>query len=257
MTGMDEIFRALADPTRRLLLDMLRAEDGQTLSQLEQRLTMTRFGVMKHLNILEDANLISTRKVGREKFHHLNPVPIQQISDRWISRYAMPFAQTMIDLKTAIEGKTSAMPNTAPKQVYEIFIKGTPEQIWDAMTDGTKTPLYYYGAKVASAWRKDAPMTYHGAEGNLMIAGKVIEAKRPFKLVTTFRAVWQESFKDDRPSRVTWEITPIGELCKLTLIHDDFDEETATFKATAGGWSRILSGLKTLVETGKPITAAA
>jgi DNA-binding transcriptional ArsR family regulator/uncharacterized protein YndB with AHSA1/START domain len=254
---MDEIFRALADPTRRLLLDMLREKDGQTLSELEQRLTMTRFGVMKHLNILEEAHLVTTRKVGREKFHYLNPVPIQQITDRWISRYAAPFTHTLIDLKSHIEGKAAAMPDTAPKQVYEIFIKGTPEQIWDAITDGEKTPLYYYGATVASSWKKDAPMTYHGGEGNLMIEGKVIEAKRPFKLVTTFKALWQDSFKNDRPSRVTWEITPMGDTCKLTLVHDEFDEKTATFEAVAGGWSRILSGLKTLVETGKPISTAA
>jgi DNA-binding transcriptional ArsR family regulator/uncharacterized protein YndB with AHSA1/START domain len=254
---MDEIFRALADPTRRMLLDMLRAEDGQTLSQLEQRLTMTRFGVMKHLNILEEAHLVVTRKVGREKFHYLNPVPIQQITDRWISRYATPFAQTLNDLKSHIEGKTAAMPDKAPKQVYEIFIKGSPEQIWDAITSSDKTPLYYYGAKVASTWNRDAPMTYHGAEGNLMIEGKIIESKRPFKLVTTFRALWQDSFKSDRPSRVTWEITQLEDTCKLTLVHDDFDEKTATYEAVAGGWSRILSGLKTLVETGKPISTAA
>jgi DNA-binding transcriptional ArsR family regulator/uncharacterized protein YndB with AHSA1/START domain len=252
---MDAIFRALADPTRRLLLDMLREQDGQTLSQLEQRLTMTRFGVMKHLNILEDAHLVTTRKVGREKFHYLNPVPIQQITDRWISRYAAPFAQTLVDLKSQIEGKP--MPDTAPKQVYEIFIKGTPDQIWDAITDEEKTPLYYYGATVDSTWREKEAMSYRRPDGSLMIEGKIIEAKRPFKLVTTFKAVWRDEFKRDRPSRVTWEITPMGDTCKLTLVHDDFDSETATFEAVAGGWSRILSGLKTLVETGKPISTAA
>jgi DNA-binding transcriptional ArsR family regulator/uncharacterized protein YndB with AHSA1/START domain len=253
---MDDIFRALADPTRRMLLDMLRSKDGQTLSQLEQQLTMTRFGVMKHLGVLEEAHLVVTRKVGREKFHYLNPVPIQQITDRWISRYAAPFAQTLTDLKSQIEGKP-IMAETAPKQVYEIFIKATPQQIWDTITSGDKTPLYYYGAKVASSWKKDAAMTYHGAEGNLMIDGTVLEAKPPFRLVTTFKALWQDNFKSDQPSRVTWEITQMDDMCKLTLIHDHFEDKTATFDAVAGGWSRILSGLKTLVETGQPISTAA
>jgi DNA-binding transcriptional ArsR family regulator len=100
---MDEVFKALADPTRRRLLDELRAEDGQTLSALEEGLPMTRFGVMKHLRVLEVANLVVTRRRGREKLHFLNPVPIRQIHDRWVSKFAEPWVSALTDLKRELE----------------------------------------------------------------------------------------------------------------------------------------------------------
>ncbi len=101
--GVDEVFKALADPTRRDLLDALFAEDGQTLTALEERVPMTRFGVMKHLRILEEAGLIVTRKRGREKLHYLNPVPIRLIHDRWVSKYAAPWASALVELKSHLE----------------------------------------------------------------------------------------------------------------------------------------------------------
>lgn len=103
MAGMDAVFRALADPTRRKLLDKLFEQDGQTLSALERRLPMTRFGVMKHLRVLEEANLVTTRKRGREKLHFLNPVPIQLVYERWVSKYAEPWAAALTGLKRELE----------------------------------------------------------------------------------------------------------------------------------------------------------
>ena len=100
---MDEVFKALADPTRRQLLDELYREDGQTLSALEARLPMTRFGVMKHLKVLEQAGLVVTRRRGREKLHYLNPVPIRLVHDRWVSKYAQPWASALSELKREIE----------------------------------------------------------------------------------------------------------------------------------------------------------
>ena len=100
---MDAVFKALADPTRRSLLDALYEEDGQTLSALERRLPMTRIGVMKHLRILEDAGLVATERRGREKLHFLNPVPIRQVYDRWVSKYAEPWAATLTGLKRELE----------------------------------------------------------------------------------------------------------------------------------------------------------
>lgn len=100
---MDEVFKALADPTRRSLLDALFLEDGQTLSALEARVEMSRFGVMKHLKVLEDAGLVVTRKQGREKLHYLNPVPIRLIQDRWVSKYTGAVADALIDLKSELE----------------------------------------------------------------------------------------------------------------------------------------------------------
>jgi DNA-binding transcriptional ArsR family regulator len=100
---MDAVFRALADPTRRKLLDRLFEQNGQTLSALEGRLPMTRFGVMKHLKVLEAANLVTTRRRGREKLHFLNPVPIRLVHDRWVSKYAEPWAAALSGIKTELE----------------------------------------------------------------------------------------------------------------------------------------------------------
>jgi DNA-binding transcriptional ArsR family regulator len=103
--GMDDdrIFKALADPTRRYLLDRLFARDGRTLGDLESELEMTRFGVMKHLRVLEDAGLVVTRRQGRKKLHFLNPVPIRQIHDRWIDKYTERRVSALLDLKTELE----------------------------------------------------------------------------------------------------------------------------------------------------------
>src|SRR5215212_1389201 len=125
---MDDVFRALADPTRRSLLDELFTEDGQTLTALEERLPMSRFGVMKHLKVLEEANLVVTKRRGREKLHFLNPVPIRLVHDRWVSKYAEPWAARLTGLKHRLEDRTM-------EKVFEIYIKTTPEQLWEAITD--------------------------------------------------------------------------------------------------------------------------
>src|SRR5882757_718793 len=112
----DDVFKALADPTRRSLLDELFKEDGQTLSALQQRLPMTRFGVMKHLKLLEEAGLVVTRRRGREKLHFLNVIPIRLIHDRWVSKYTEPWAAALSDLKHRLEDKTM-------QKIFEIYIK--------------------------------------------------------------------------------------------------------------------------------------
>jgi len=125
--GMDTVFKALADPTRRSLLDELFREDGQTLSALHARFSMTRFGVMKHLKQLEEAGLVVSRRRGREKLHFLNPVPIRLVHDRWVSKYAEPWAAALSGLKTELEATM--------EKVFEIYIKTTPERLWEAITD--------------------------------------------------------------------------------------------------------------------------
>src|SRR5947208_8828666 len=121
---MDDVFKALADPTRRSLLDRLFREDGQTLGALQARFRMTRFGVMKHLRQLEDAGLVVTKKQGREKLHFLNPVPIRAVHDRWVSKFAEPWVAGLTDLKRDLE-KTM-------EKVFEIYIRTTPERLWEA-----------------------------------------------------------------------------------------------------------------------------
>jgi DNA-binding transcriptional ArsR family regulator len=105
VTDDDLVFKALADPTRRLLLDRLFERDGRTLTELESEVDMTRFGVMKHLRLLEDAGLVVTRKSGREKLHFLNPVPIRQIHDRWIDKFTERQVTALVDLKAELENK--------------------------------------------------------------------------------------------------------------------------------------------------------
>src|SRR5690349_12354073 len=132
--GVDEadVFRALADPSRRFLLDSLFEADGQTLGELAARLPgMTRFGVMKHLRILEAAGLVASRKVGRERLHYLNPVPIRLIHDRWTGKYAEVWAGALADLKVRLEQP----PMDRRRHVFQVYIRTTPEQLWQAITD--------------------------------------------------------------------------------------------------------------------------
>lgn len=250
------VFKALADESRRKLLDLLFLKEGRSLSELEEHLPMTRFGVMKHLRVLEEAGLVTTVKSGREKLHYLNAVPIQMVYDRWVSKYSKGWARSLTELKYELETKTMAEAKAVEttKLVLEVYIRSTPEQIWNALTDGEVTPNYYYGSKVESDWRSGSPYRYIGMEGNDLIDGQVIEADPPRKLVTTFHPVWCAS--DDDPghtSRVTYLIEQMGEACKLRLVHDELPLGDPMNDEFFGGWSSILSGLKTYLETGEPL----
>jgi uncharacterized protein YndB with AHSA1/START domain/DNA-binding MarR family transcriptional regulator len=246
----EQVFKALADQHRRHLLDLLYQNDGQTLGELCAHLPMTRYGVMKHLQVLEEAQLIATRKVGREKFHYLNPIPIQQVYDRWVSKYAQPFTHSLVQLKERLEKLAMAEKHS---HVYSIFIRTTPEALWQALTDGTISQQYYFNTVVTSTWQKGAPYRYTMSNGTPMLEGEVLEVDPPRKLVTTFRPQWDEAGKTDR-SVVTFEIEQKGELCKLTLVHDNPDGPVG--EGFKDGWAQILSALKTLMETGEPLPVA-
>ena len=243
----------MADASRRLLLDRLFVRDGQALEELEAALPgMTRFGVMKHLRVLEAAGLLTTRRAGRRKLHFLNPVPIRLIHDRWISKYAEPWVGGMADLKHALEA-----PMNAPMHVYEIYIRATPERVWQALTDSDLVKRYYFGSVIDSDFRPGSPIVYKQPDtGRIDIEGEVIEADPPRRLVHTFAVRWDADVNDP-PTRVAWEITPMGDACRLSVTHDGFTEENATFESTKGGWPVILSGLKTLLETGTELHVAA
>jgi uncharacterized protein YndB with AHSA1/START domain/DNA-binding transcriptional ArsR family regulator len=253
----ERVFRALADPSRRLLLDRLFERDGRTLLELQSQLAMTRFGVMKHLRVLEEAGLIATRKVGREKLHFLNPVPIQLIYDRWIGKYTAARASALADLKAILEGENDVTVESVdrPKQVYQVFIKALPEQVWDAVTKPEFTTRYYYNTFLKTDLTVGSPFTYtFGDGGPPIVEGQVLASDPPRRLVHTYRSLWGP-LAEDAPTRVTWELEALpGDVTKLTVIHDDFDGETATYKGLAsGGWTWILSNLKTLLETGEPL----
>jgi uncharacterized protein YndB with AHSA1/START domain/DNA-binding transcriptional ArsR family regulator len=263
---MDEVFRALADPTRRSLLDELFVEDGQTLSALEGRLPMTRFGVMKHLKVLEEAGLVTTKKRGREKLHFLNPVPIRLVHDRWVSKYSEPWAATLSQLKTRIEEKPKMSISTSTdtqssgkrpwtagptEKVFEVYIKTTPERLWEAITDAEMRSKFGFGARIDSDWTPGS--RYELSSESFMLAeGENLEIDPPQRLVQSFTALWSDDVKREGTSRVTWEIEPVGDSCRLTVTHDQLREDA--HGEIYGGWPMILSGLKTLLETGETLT---
>jgi uncharacterized protein YndB with AHSA1/START domain len=242
---MDAVFKALADPTRRSLLDELYREDGQTLTALEQRLPMTRIGVMKHLRVLEEAGLLTTKKRGREKLHFLNPVPIRLVHDRWVSKYAEPWAATLTGLKKRLE--------ETMEKVFEIYIKTTPERLWEAITDPELRSQYSFGVAVNSDWKPGSHYESNHAGAGITIAeGENLEVERPRRLVQSFNALWSDEVKAEGTSRVTWEIEQIEDSCRLTVTHDQLRE--GANDELYGGWPMILSGLKTLLETGERLT---
>jgi len=242
---MDEVFRALADPTRRSLLDELFREDGQTLTALEARLPMTRFGVMKHLRVLEEAGLVVTRRQGREKLHFLNPVPIRLVHDRWVSKYAEPWVAGLSDLKRTLE-------EPIMEKVFEIYIKTTPERLWEAITNDELRAKYTFGVGVQSDWTAGSTYEARHPAGVDIAAGENLEVDPPRRLVQSFNALWSDEVKAAGTSRVTWEIEPVGDSCRLVVIHDELPE--GVNDQVYGGWPQILSGLKTLLETGDTLT---
>ena len=239
------MFRSLADPTRRSLLDELFRQDGQSLSELEGRFAMSRFGVMKHLRQLEDAGLVVTRRRGREKLHFLNPVPIRLVHDRWVSKYAEPWAATLSGLKSRLE--------QSMEKVFEIYIRTTPERLWEAITDSEIRSKYQIGARITSDWTPGSryEMGAPGAPG-LLGEGENLEIDPPHRLVQSMTALWSDEVKQEGASRITWQIEPVGDSCRLTVTHDQLRD--GVDEAIYGGWPMILSGLKTWIETGEVLT---
>ena len=244
---MDAVFRALADRTRRSLLDELFRKDGQTLTALEARFSMTRFGVMKHLRLLEKAGLVVTKRRGREKLHFLNPVPIRLVHDRWVSKYAEPWAAALSGLKDQLEERTM-------EKVFEIYIKTTPERLWQAITDPEMRSKYQFGSRFSADFTPGSRYEMgHPNNGGLLGEGENLEVDPPRRLVQSMRALWGEDVTGEGTSRVTWEIEQVGgDSCRLIVTHDQLRE--GANDQLYGGWPMILSGLKTLLETGELLT---
>jgi uncharacterized protein YndB with AHSA1/START domain/DNA-binding transcriptional ArsR family regulator len=253
----DSVFRALADPTRREILDALFEREGQALGELEGRFEMTRFGVMKHVKVLEEAGLVVTRKVGRSRLHYLNPVPIREIHHRWTGKFAARASGALLSLRAGLEKGGTMAVAVKPSHVYVVYIRTTPERIWDALTQSEFTQHYYYASTVDSDWEPGSEYVY-SINGQTAIVGEVLEVQPPARLVMSFDARWDDDVAADAPSRITWEIEPAGDgLSKLTVVHDRFAGETHTYGQVGGGMPYILSGLKTLLETGQPLAAVA
>ncbi|MFI1991196.1 ArsR/SmtB family transcription factor [Actinoplanes sp. NPDC020271] len=256
---MDEVFKALADPSRRHLLDSLNRRNGQTLRDLCSGLGMARQSVSKHLAVLEAAGLVTTTRRGREKLHHLNAAPVNAIADRWISRYDRGRVQALADLKSALEG-------TPMSFVYTTYIATTPAKLWEALTSPAFTSQYW-GVSFDSDWTAGSPITWK--IGDLTIADPeqvVLESVPGSRLSYTwhsftpefaakhgFSPEWLAAVTAERRSTVTFDLEQVGELVRLTVTHDGFDDGSTILGQVSQGWPAILSSLKTYLETGSPL----
>ena len=256
---MDIVFRALADPTRRDLLDALFSIDGQTLLALTAGRGMTRIAVAKHLTILQEAGLVVSRRDGREKHHYLNPVPIRLVHDRWVNKYTEPWAAGLVGLKHELENTMNSRPNDSAmndgtiEKIFEIYIRTTPERLWAAITDPATRARYQFGATIESDWTPNSKYRIgHPDNPDSLVDGVNLEIDPPRRLVQSFHAHWSEAAHAAGTSRVTWEIEPVADSCRLTVTHDQLPTNAAP--DLYGGWPMTLSGLKTWLETGTELT---
>ena len=255
---MDEVFRALADPSRRQLLDRLHRHSGQTLQELCTGLDMARQSVSKHLAVLEAANLVTTVRRGREKLHYLNAAPINELSERWITKYDRARVGALADLKRALEDTTMGRPEF----VYTTYISTTPERLWQGLTAPEFTRRYW-GLAFESDWQAGSPMAYELSTGVTVTdpAQVVLEADRYRRLAYTwhtFTPEWARAYDVDDAtlaafaaeprSRVTFDIEDLGGMVKLTVTHDGFDPGSQVLANVAQGWPKVLAGLKTMLE---------
>ncbi|WP_158889171.1 ArsR/SmtB family transcription factor [Amycolatopsis anabasis] len=259
---MDEVFKALADASRRRLLDSLNARNGQSLRELCAGLDMARQSVSKHLAVLEAANLVSAVKRGREKLHYLNAEPINAIAERWINQYDRERVRALADLKTALEQD----PMGNPEFVYTTYISTTPEKLWQALTDPAFTSRYW-GTTFDTDWQAGSTMAWEQLGVRIEDPEQVVLESEPYRrLAYTWHTFTPEFAKSvdldeetlaqlarERRSKVTFEIEPVGEMVKLTVVHDDFEPNGKLHSMISEGWSPILSSLKTLLETGEPL----
>jgi uncharacterized protein YndB with AHSA1/START domain len=261
---MDEVFKALADASRRRLLDSLNAQNGQSLRELCAGLDMARQSVSKHLAVLEAASLVTTRWRGREKLHYLNAAPINAIADRWINQYDRERVRALADLKTALEHES--MGDTA--FVYTTYIKTTPERLWQALTEPTFTRRYW-GVTFESDWKNGSPMTWEQDGVTIADPAQVVLESEPYRRLTytwhTFTPEFGESVglsdevftraANERRSKVTFEIEALGQMVKLTVEHSDFEPGSTILEMVSEGWPHLLSDLKTMLETGETLPA--
>jgi uncharacterized protein YndB with AHSA1/START domain/DNA-binding transcriptional ArsR family regulator len=247
---MDQVFKALADPTRRLLLDRLREHNGQTLRELCERVGMARQSVTQHLDLLVRADLVVVVRRGRERLHYLNPVPIHEIEERWISGFEKPRLQAISAIKNrAEEYAMTNEPTSVPTYVYVTYIRASAEQVWQALTDADLTTRYWGHANV-SDWQPGSTWEHRRVDGSDLaeVIGRVIEAKPPTRLVITFEAPGDEP--PGGPSVVTFLVEPHHDIVRLTVTHENLADQTALGEVSHG-WPAVIANLKSLLETGE------
>ncbi len=259
---MVDVFKALADPSRRLLLDRLNERNGQNLRELSSGLEMARQSVSKHLAILEAANLVTTIRQGRQKLHYLNPVPINEIAERWINRYDRERVRAISDLKRALE----KLPMDGPQFVYTTYIRTSPERLWQALTEPTFTRRWWQTA-FETDWKAGSPMIWDNHGVVIADPQQVVLESDPFRRLAytwhTFTPELNErhqfgdevfaELSSERRSRVSFDIEPVDDMVKLTVLHDDFEPGSTAAAMVQNGWPVFMSSLKTLLETGEPL----
>jgi uncharacterized protein YndB with AHSA1/START domain/DNA-binding transcriptional ArsR family regulator len=259
---MVDVFKALADPSRRHLLDRLNARNGQSLRELSEGLEMARQSVSKHLAVLEAANLVTTIRHGREKLHYLNASPINEIAERWINRYDQQRVRALSDLKRALE----ETPMEKPDFVYTTYIRTTPERLWQALTEPSFTRRWWQ-TTFETDWSVGSPMTWDN--NGIIVADpeQIVLESDPYRRLVytwhTFTPEFSERMDDEllaklsseRRSRVAFNIEAVGEMAKLTVVHDDFEPGSTAVTMVRNGWPIFLSSLKTLLETGEPLAS--
>lgn len=249
---MGTVFKALADETRRYLLDTLHERNGQTLGELCAHLDMARQSVTQHVALLEAANLISTVRRGREKLHYLNPVPLHDIQERWIDKFERPRLSALSAVKQRAEDSTMT---ARPNYVYVTYIESTPERVWHALTDAELTGEFW-GHRNISDWQVGSRWEHVRVDGSgaVDVVGKVLESVPPTKLVITFDDP-NEPERMEGPSRVTFDIEAYGEIVRLTVTHENL--ATAThYENVSMGWPAVMANLKSLLETGHVLPQA-
>ena len=253
---MDQVFRALNDEGRRRLLDALLEHDGQTLRELCTVLPdMTRHGVMNHLRVLEEGGLVATAKVGRERHHYLNPVPIRLIHDRWITKFTAPVVGALARMTTELDpaNHDSGAIMTAPNHVYETYIRCTPEAAWQAVVDGSKTMQYFFGTRIECELEPGAPLRYLGEDGGVVADGEILAVEPGHRLEMMFQAHWSPELEAEGPVRMAWVIEEGMGLTKVRVEY--YDLKGQMMEDFTEGLPFIVAGMKTLLETGTPINA--
>ncbi|MFG2720822.1 ArsR/SmtB family transcription factor [Streptomyces sp. NPDC048416] len=256
---MDDVFRALADAGRRRLLDRLRMRDGQSLRELCDGLAMSRQAVSKHLAVLEAARLVTSVRRGREKLHHLDPGPIRELSERWISKYERDRPQDRPS------GPERELTGKRPEFTYALYIRTTPERLYAALTDAEFAQRYFGGGGPMSVWRVGSPVLWRtGPEATYEDLDQVVlDAEPGRRLAYTWHRLQPtrrqlpdseagfEGARQER-SRVAFDIEPADPAfpgVRLTLTHDGFDSpDSDTLRGVGDDWVMILSTLKTLIE---------
>jgi DNA-binding transcriptional ArsR family regulator len=259
MAEMDAVFKALGDPTRRRMLDSLNARGGQNLMELCAGLDMARQSVSKHLAVLEAADLVTTVKRGREKLHFLNPAPINDIGQRWINQYDRQRIEALDDLKHVLEG-TSVENRTF---VYKTYINSSPELLWKGLTDPAFTKRYW-GLELITDWKVGSPITWNMQNVTVADPAQVVLEADPFRRLAytwhSFTPEWAKACEIDderfgklaaeQRSRASFDIEPVDGMCKLTVVHEFLDQDTIAIDMVSDGWPRVLSDLKSFLETG-------